>query len=74
MDKTIIIDTPDKIQAFHYLQMYHALKLEVKCPGLRFSRGSIMELVRQEFGIKPRTKVKVLAELTQILTEKGILS
>lgn len=69
----IVIDTPEGIAAFRYLQLYYALKLEVNT-GLRHSRGSIMNVIRKEFGIKARTKKAVLEEYEEILRKKGILN
>lgn len=62
--------TPEQ---FHDLQIYHALKLEVKHPGMRHSRGSVMNLARQKYGIQKRTKAGVLAEVEAILRERGLL-
>jgi hypothetical protein len=69
----VALDKPEQIQAFAELQLYYALKLETTT-GLRHSRGSVMNLVRERYGIPYRTKKKVLAELRTQLLERGILS
>jgi hypothetical protein len=67
-----VLDTPEAIAAFRELQAYYALKLEVNT-GLRHSRGSVMNLLRERYNIPYRTKAKVLAEVERILKEKGVL-
>lgn len=69
-----MIDTPEGIAAFRQLQQYYALKLEVNCPGLRHSRGSVMKLIISENpSITKRTKKGVLEEYGNLLREKGVL-
>lgn len=70
--QSFILDTPAQIEAWRMLSMYRMLKLEVET-GLRHSRGSVMNVVRHEFGIPYKTKKRVLAELEAILKERGIL-
>jgi hypothetical protein len=75
-DKLIVLDTPAHIAAYQALARYHALKLEVKFPGMRHSRGSVMKLIKREYlpDSKARTKKAVLAEFHTLLTECGILN
>jgi len=68
-----IIDTPEGIAAYRQIALYHALKLEVMT-GMRHSRGSVMQTIRNETGITKRTKAGVLAEYGKLLHEKGVLS
>ena len=67
-----VIDTSNGMSCFRFLQIYHALKLEVKT-GLHHSRGSIMNLARREYDITKRTKKGVLVELYTIGLERGYL-
>lgn len=69
-----MITTPTGIEAYRLLSIYHALKLEVACPGLKHSRGSVMNLARKEFGIDARKKAKVLEEVELTLKARGILT
>jgi hypothetical protein len=75
-NRLIILDTPAHIAAYQALARYHALKLEVKFPGMRHSRGSVMNLIKREYlpDSKARTKKAVLAEYETLLTECGILT
>lgn len=65
-----MIDTPEGIEAFRLLQMRGRLQLEVK--GLRF-RINTAQAIRREFGLKTRSKKKLLEEYEAILREKGVL-
>lgn len=68
-----IIDTPEGIAAYRQLALYHALKLEV-ATGMRHSRGSVMQTIRNETGITKRTKAGVLEEYGKLLRNSGVLS
>jgi tRNA G26 N,N-dimethylase Trm1 len=57
-------------QLYHMLQCYYALSIEVKT-GLRHSRGSVLNLVRSEYGVEARTKVKAMAEMREKIEAKG---
>lgn len=67
-----IIDTPEGIEAFAALQAFYALKLEVET-GLRHSRGSVMKLIKQRYGIEGNTKKVVLENYKHFLQDAGIL-
>lgn len=47
---------------FHMCQCIGALSIEVNT-GMRHSRGSILKLVQQRYGVKAKTKAKALDEL-----------
>ena len=51
-----------KYSRFHMAQCIGALSIEVST-GMRHSQGSLLKLVRREYGIQARTKVKALDEL-----------
>lgn len=72
----IVLDTPEQIEAYRKLTAYHALKLEVKIPGMRMSRGSVMLLIKREYlpDCTKRTKKGVLEEFEALLREEGVLS
>lgn len=55
MDKPTIIDTPEGIAWFAFLQVLHALRIEVRT-GMKFSRGSVLKLAQQRYGVTARTK------------------
>jgi hypothetical protein len=66
----IILDTPDKIEAFRLLAMHGRLKLEMK--GLRF-RISTFAAARRELGLHPRTPRKsVMAAWEQKMIDHGL--
>jgi hypothetical protein len=66
----MIIDTPDGIEAYRMLAIYHRLKLEMK--GIRF-RISTFAVARRELGMSPRTpRAKVLEAWEAKMKEKGI--
>lgn len=47
---------------FHLAQCIGALSIEVNT-GMRHSRGSVLKMVQNQYGIKSRTKEEALAEL-----------
>lgn len=63
-----VIDTPEGIAWFAFLQVLHALKLEVKT-GMKMSRGSILKVAQQRYGVTARTKAGALAEMATIYEE-----
>jgi hypothetical protein len=68
----IMLDTPDQIAAYRKLAIYHALRLE-DATGLRHSRGSVLKLAQQTYGVTARTKKGAIAELKQQLQDEGVL-
>jgi len=71
-NELIVCDTPDKILAFQLLATRSALKMEII--GLRHSRGSVAQKVREMMGVKTRDKEKLLAIFNDYLKVKGFLS
>lgn len=74
MSNTIIIDTPEGIEAFRLLSIKGRLSLELK--GLKFKRGahgsSTFAYVKREWGFKGNNQ-KVYEQYVQMLVDKGIL-
>jgi hypothetical protein len=71
-DDTIVIDTPEGIEAFRRLALRSALKLEIL--GMRRSHGSsALTILRESYGIKARTKKAALIEWEERLRQDGIL-
>jgi hypothetical protein len=69
---TIVIDTPEGIEAYRLLVMYHRMRMEER--GLRF-KISTFAAARRELGMTPRApRAKVLAAWEAMLREKGIRS
>jgi len=66
----VVITESENIETFHMLQCYYALKIEVRT-GLRHSRGSILALVRERYGITSKTKAKAMTELAALLKDRG---
>lgn len=59
---TMITD-PAQIQAFHFLQVKSALKIEVRT-GMKFSsKGSPLKMAQQMGYTDQKTKVKALAQM-----------
>jgi len=70
-DKTIVIDTPDGIEAYRMLAMRGRMKLEMT--GFRF-RISTFAAARRELGMGPRVpRAKVLAAWETKMREMGVL-
>lgn len=59
---TTIIDTPEGIAHFRMAQVIGALSMEV-ATGMSHSRGSILNLARDEYGCVKRTKKGALIEM-----------
>ena len=71
MDKTIVIDTPDGIEAYRMLVMQKRMKLEMT--GLRF-RISTFAAARRELGMTPRVpRAKVLEAYEAKMRTMGII-
>ena len=67
---SIMLDTPEKIQAARLLVLRKGLTLETK--GLRLSRGrTAYSIVKEEFGFKGN-KIKVLEQFEEMLEDLGI--
>lgn len=49
----------------HLAQCIGALRIEVNT-GMRHSRGSVLKLVQQRYGVKAKTKAKALEELKEL--------
>lgn len=47
---------------FHLAQCISALNIEVKT-GMKHSRGSVLRMVQDQYGVKAKTKKGALAEL-----------
>jgi|TARA_R110000772_G_scaffold259850_1_gene377594 hypothetical protein len=60
-----IINTPEKIDRFRLLALFHALKLETK--GMKLSKGrSAYSIAKEQLNLKGN-KLKVLAQLKELL-------
>ena len=59
-----ILNTPEQIEQYRLLTLYHALKLETL--GLKHSRGSVYALVKKEFSLKG-SKASVLEQLGKLI-------
>jgi hypothetical protein len=71
MDKTIVIDTPDGIAAFHMLAQLSACRLQLK--GLQHSSGrSVIAHVKRTYGFKGNNE-SVVAQFEQMLKDNGVL-
>ena len=68
---TIVIDTPEGIEAYRLLAIKGALKLETL--GMKHSRGSVYAMVKRDYGFKGN-KQKVYDQYVAMLIEKGIIS
>jgi len=65
-NKTIVIDTPAGIATFQLLVWRGALAIEVKCPGMKASRGNVFKLIKDHCGFKG-TKASVLKQFEDYL-------
>ena len=70
MEKVLIADTPEKIQAWQLLTLKAALKLETL--GMRRHGVSAFSIVKKQFGFKGNKKT-VLQQYEQYLRDNGIL-
>lgn len=74
-DRSVVLDTPEQIALFHWLQVKYALRIEIRT-GLRHSRGSVLNQANKMLKADHRTKQAALdaveakiAELTKAITE-----
>lgn len=65
-DGSFVLDTPNEIAVARFLSAYHALKFEVKHPGLKLARAPMVKFCRENYGCKGRTKKQVLVEMEAI--------
>jgi hypothetical protein len=63
---SIVLDTPDAIDAFRVRALRSALKLE--CLGMTRRGQSVYSIVKQEFGFKG-SKQKVLDQLNKYIED-----
>lgn len=69
---TIVLDTPEKIEAARWLAVRSALSLEVRCPGMKMSRRySPMMLAKAICGSQKQTKKGVYADLNTFMVARG---
>ena len=77
-DQGFILDTPDQIRAFGYLQVYYKLKMEVEHPnGPRWResplRQAIQILMRANIKVEKRTRKYVFPIYKAYLVSIGVL-
>lgn len=70
--KTIVCNTPSKIEAFRLLSIRGRLQLEVKT-GIKF-RVNQNNMIREILGVKTRSKIKLLEQFEEHLRKIGVLS
>lgn len=51
----VLLDTPDQIILFRWLQVKYALKIQART-GLRHSRGSVVNLANDMLGLKGKAR------------------
>jgi hypothetical protein len=56
------------ISMFQILQVRYALDIQAKT-GLRHSRGSVLKLAQQRYGIKAKTAAAAVTELDEIIAK-----
>lgn len=56
------LNTPDQIALAHLAQTIACLKIEV-ATGLKHSKGSVLRMAQEVYGVKSRTKAGALSEL-----------
>lgn len=64
----IAIDNPGSHEMLHFAQCISMLRIEVRT-GMKHSRGSVLKLVRERYGIKCHTKLGALSEMLAIYEE-----
>lgn len=75
-DEPLILDQPWQIELYRLQSLKHALRLEIKHPGMRVVRGSLVNnvnqtLIRNGFTKNPvRTKKAALKLLEEYITMK----
>ena len=68
MSDPIVLDTPEQMQMFHFMQVLYALRVEVNT-GLKMSRGSVLKLAQERYGVTARTKKGALEQMAQMYEE-----
>jgi hypothetical protein len=69
----MVADTPEKIEAWRLITLYHALSLEIKTGMKRSSRGRATgTLVREATGLRMRNKAKLLTAFDMWLKQRGL--
>ena len=61
--------TDEHIELFRLMAVASALALEVNYPGMRMSKGSVMNIAKRITGSPKRTKRGVLADLVEYTTK-----
>ena len=69
---TLVLDTPEQIEAFRLLTLKAMLKLEAK--GMKRRGPSALALVRAATGLKARTASAMLPLYVAWLTDRGLLA
>ncbi len=65
--------TGDDVLAYRLLTMQKALKMEIRFPGMRMTRGrAVSVIIREATGLKSRKKTKLLSEFTAWLNARGV--
>lgn len=65
---SVVIDTPDGMRHFVMAQRIAMLSIQSKT-GMVYSKGSVLKLVRKEYGVKASTIDGALAELKALYLE-----
>jgi hypothetical protein len=60
----MMLTTPEEINQYRLLTLYHALKLETL--GLKNSKGSVYALIKREFNLKGN-KQNVLSQFGKLI-------
>lgn len=58
----IVVDQPGMHPAIHIAQCIGMLRIEVRT-GMKHSKGSVLRLVQDRYGVKGRTKAAALDEM-----------
>jgi len=69
---TIVLHTPEQINAYRLLTLKAMLSLEAK--GMKRRGSSALALVRAETGLKARTAAAMLPLYVAWLTDRGLLA
>ena len=62
MQEAVLIDTEEGIFHYRLCAVISALKIEIKT-GMKMSRGSLVKLAQESYGITARNKAKALEQL-----------
>lgn len=68
--KLLTCDGPDAVRAFALRVLAGALKLELRCPGIKASRMSALKQAKQVTGLKSNKREVQLAEVERLLKEQ----